>query len=344
MLRRRGRGTDCKGNGSFVLVVVASALVLSGCLGSAPTSTDGDGPDALGAVPSSFRRVGPDDPGLSIRDEDDRTLYTISDEDLDYRDATVAYALRANESLRFGVQTERALDADAWPTDGWMRHGAVLHSVPVDAVWGSSPPGERLGASMVNLHWTFVSQSSVRLHAAIDGQTVVSVAQEQPLPPPLNSGTTAGSLDPDTNLSRGEWIVVYLGGASPRLGEETKVAHTIAATASFDVFRLPDRELRWGVGFDAADQADVSAEAGPFEATLDAGISHETEQTSYLFLDGRGSGEGQVIFPGENRSMHGNGSVALSSPRAGQTGFDVQRWTGEPLWFLTDAWLPYSDA
>lgn len=344
--------SDLGGSSRLALLTVASAIVLSGCAGVVPTSTEPGSQAALGAAPVSFESIGPDAPGLSV-ETGDRTLYRFSTDGLDYEDQMVTFAFRAKEPIKYGVLQESSVRVEEWPADGWMRYSAVVSKMPVDVIWGNTSPSmytftKRGAAGTPHVSSTWVSQGSLHVHATVDGETVVSVAEGYPEAFPPTTGGTTGSLSPTSELERGDWVFVYIGGTSPGRNEETELVHTFNVTGEIEIYRLPDRALRYGFGFDTADQAGVLAGAGQIEATVDAKVTHETDRTSLLYIDsyGAGSGEGEIVFPGETRPIpqqnDNRTNVRLSAPSGAEIGFDIERWTGQPRWFLTDAWLPPS--
>lgn len=325
-------------------------VVLAGCVGVAPTAEE-PGPEArLEPAPASFEPIGPDAPGLSV-ETGDRTLYRFSTEDLEFEEETVAFAFRAKEPLEYGIWSDRSARIEEFPSDGWMSWSAVVARMPVDAIWGNASPSSRYTFTERGAAWhpiiqmIWASQSNVQVHTKVEDRTVVSVSEERPVLLPINVGGTTGSLTPEHELDRGAWVVVYMGGASPGSNDATRIVHTFNVTGEIEVYRLPDRPLRFGFGFDAADRARVSAQVSGAEATVGASIRQETRRTSLLYVNSfdEGSGQARVVFPGHDRSLQPADDPAgwfLSAPNASTIGFDVEQWTGEPNWFLTDAWLP----
>lgn len=337
------------------VAAVVLLVLTAGCL-AGPGSPEGQPTETreLWEPPAPFTPVGEDASGLSLSNNGTSTEYTFAIHDLTFEDKVVTYALRANEDLQVGERLDVEVQVDRYPADGWVQFLAYAVDAPVMQLWGDAPQGRfnagrdspLTNAGPHGQVETIVSESRLQVTTRADGQTVVSQEHAQPEPVPFTQGVHFPGLSPDENLSAGSWVLVVAGGASPKLGDETVIEQRIAVTGSVDVYRLPDVDLTWGIGFDDGDEVGAAVTAGPVRTVRDATVTRETDRFSYLFLDTRrsGQGQGEILFPGDNRSIPQEEILRMSTAEPGRVGLEVGEWSGAPTWYMADMWLPLGPA
>lgn len=343
---RRLAGPRCNRTAQAVASLIVAATILAGCLGGpGPEGADGTRTSDLHdlpAPPEALVPLAPGDAGLDVVERGNHTEYVFSLSDLSFRDAVFTYAIRAREDLRVGQAMAGQVPFDAWPEEGWFMTSGIVPGAPVEALFDHNATQRDVAeATTFRQRTLWIDQSRLRLTVRADGETVVDIAEDQPdlfIPLPGWSGEP----EPIWNVSRGGWILVVMAAPSPKLGPDTVVEQRVVVTGPVDVYRLPPTPIQWGVGFRNVESSTLTVAAGFVDAAVGASVFHDTERSSFLHITtfGRGQGEGHAVFLDETHPIPVDGALALSSPRAGRIGFEVDGWTGAPQWYLTDAWLP----
>lgn len=296
----------------------------------------------------NWKPVSDDRPDVAIDDRGDETTYTFSDTDLTYHDTVFPYAIQVAEPVhaRYDIQETITKGVDDVPPRGWMHITGATLDAPVCLLSNPDwPTSYRTNHDDSDYGIYATSDSSAEVRVVADGRTWIDRHPGHPYPPDEYHDTSTGQA----NLSEDRWILVHLGGASGQLGDDTRIQVQVTVNGTATAYGLPAYNLTWGWGWEEMDNSTVAASAG------EGGVVHDARYTSSMDggrtlsvatssrLDTKPYNDGRIVFPGDNRSIPHQGWPILTAPSSGRIGFDIDRWQGDPLWFLLDGWLPGLD-